>query len=138
MTASTPRIAATTGRPSRLIRLTPLIDVIFILLIFFMLASTLDPRGQLLLGLAEAGGNSQHSPQPIRVVLLPDGARVDGRSIPLASLSEAVVQRLEKTPAVEVTLHTRDGVTLQRLIQTVSDLREAGVGELALLPLTTN
>jgi len=43
-----PRITPQPPPRHALIRLTPLIDVIFILLIFFMLASTLESREQII------------------------------------------------------------------------------------------
>lgn len=84
------RIEVPRRRPA-LIRLTPLIDVVFILLVFFMLASSfLDWRGFDIDVPTEAAESADDLP-PILVVVAPDsGLRVDGEEVAADELAAAV------------------------------------------------
>jgi len=134
MTASTPSIRAPVSRSARLIRLTPLIDVIFILLIFFMLASTLEDHGRVPLGIAEGGASSAAPSDRVHIDLLPEGVRIDGEAFPGGNIVESVRQRLRETPGGLVTIRAREGVGLERLLRTTADLRGAGIDDIALIP----
>lgn len=134
MTASTPVIRAPASRSVRLIRLTPLIDVIFILLIFFMLASTLEDHGRVPLGIAEGRASSERPTDRIHIELAPDGVTVNGALIAADDISEAVLQHRRETPGGIVTIRAREGVGLARLLRTTADLRGAGINDVALLP----
>ncbi|MAL98719.1 MAG: biopolymer transporter ExbD [Alteromonadaceae bacterium] len=66
------------GRPV-LIRITPLIDVVFILLIFFMLTSRLTPLGAVeVSSAAPGGGSSAENDKPNLHLQAPDGLRWNG------------------------------------------------------------
>ena len=134
MTASTPLIQAPASRSARLIRLTPLIDVIFILLIFFMLASTLEDHGRVPLGIAEGGASNAAPTDQVHIDLLPGAVRIDGQAFPASNVAEVVRQRLRETSGGMVTIRTREGVGLERLLRTTADLRMAGIDDIALVP----
>lgn len=134
MTASTPLIGARFPRRSRLIRLTPLIDVIFILLIFFMLASTLEDHGRMPLGITETGASGDRPDDGIRIELLSEGVRINGQRTRAANVVTTVQRRMDEAPGSPVTIRSHDGVTLQRLLETVSDLRAVGIDDLSLVP----
>lgn len=127
-------IGAPPPRAGRLIRLTPLIDVIFILLIFFMLASSLENEGHIPLGIAEPGAPSDDPRERIRVELWPEAVKINGEAIGPGGLAPAVQRHLQATPGRAVTIRSHAGVSLQRLLRTAADLRAAGINELALVP----
>ncbi|WP_308367500.1 MULTISPECIES: biopolymer transporter ExbD [unclassified Microbulbifer] len=77
------------------VNLTPLIDVVFLLLIFFMVSTTFTKESHLKLDLPEAAGpQADNPPSAIEVVINADGSyAVDGRALinkKLATLKSAL------------------------------------------------
>jgi biopolymer transport protein ExbD len=116
-----------------LISLTPLIDVVFILLVFFMLASSfLDWRAIDLDTPAQTA--SQTSLEgAILVEVRRDGLRLSGRSVDRAQLASQVAERLETRPDRPVLVKPADGVVLQEAVDVLDRLTAAGVTELSLI-----
>ncbi|WP_295802038.1 biopolymer transporter ExbD [uncultured Microbulbifer sp.] len=65
------------------VNLTPLIDVVFLLLIFFMVSTTFTKESHLKLNLPEAAGpQAENPPSTIEVLINADGSyAVDGRAL---------------------------------------------------------
>lgn len=117
-------------RPRRRPSLTPMIDVVFLLLVFFMLASRFgtDTVVQLALG----GQGAGYSGPPRLIDVLPEGQRLNGVD---QGLDEVVValDRLTETRADTIVLRARDGAALQRMVTVVAALRAAGYTSVAVL-----
>ena len=121
------------GRAKRSISLTPLIDVVFLLLVFFMLASTFLKFGTVRLETAGAGGGVA---DPAKVVLVHvDGARsykVNG--IPAASEDLAsAVNRLVDQGARDAIVVVRDKAAVDDLIAAVRRLRQSRVSSVRIV-----
>ena len=116
-----------------LISLTPLIDVVFILLVFFMLASSfLDWRSIELNAPGRAGGQ----PSMVGALLVDvtaDGPRLAGESIGLDELYDRVSARLEQRPDQRVLVKPAPDVQLQEVVDVLDSLSEAGVVDLSLI-----
>lgn len=94
--------AAISGRRRPLISLTPLIDVVFILLVFFMLASSfLDWRAIDLTPPARAGSGALMEGAML-VDVRPDGLRLSGERLDLETLAGRVEARLADRPGQSV------------------------------------
>ena len=117
----------------RLVSLTPLIDVVFILLMFFMLATRFEHWQRLPLDTAEAGPG--HGPQGAVLLRLLDGDRMDLGGLPLdpAELPDTIAGRLERAAELRVLVQAGAGVPLQRAIFVLDMLDEAGVRDATLL-----
>ena len=129
-----PFTPAANGGPRRaLISLTPLIDVVFILLVFFMLASSfLDWRTiELNASQRTSGGTSLQGAMLIEVRL--DGARIAGRMVTPENLETTVRQRLQENPDLRVLVKPAEGVDLQRTIGVVDRISAAGAGNMTLI-----
>lgn len=65
------------------VNLTPLIDVVFLLLIFFMVSTTFTRETQLTIDLPEAqGAPREAAQQPVEILVAEDGSyRVNGRPV---------------------------------------------------------
>lgn len=65
------------------VNLTPLIDVVFLLLIFFMVSTTFTRETQLTIDLPEASGSPRETRvQPVEVLVAEDGSyRVNGQPV---------------------------------------------------------
>ncbi|MDF2232068.1 biopolymer transporter ExbD [Albimonas sp. CAU 1670] len=97
----------------RRISLTPMIDVVFLLLVFFMLAARFGTEG-LLPVLAAGGGGGAWSGPPRLVDVRPEGVSLNGTAVAPGELAAALA-RLSDSPDDPVVMRGRDGATLQRL-----------------------
>jgi biopolymer transport protein ExbD len=120
------RIPAQT-RPRQLISFTPLIDVVFILLLFFMLASSFLKWHSIDLNIpAEtAAGTSQEGALLVR--LHADG-RLDlnGRPLSLVALGERVGEHLQRKPRQRILVQPERGVSVQRIVAVLDRLHGVG------------
>ncbi|MEX2617237.1 MAG: biopolymer transporter ExbD [Alphaproteobacteria bacterium] len=115
------------------ISLTPLIDVVFILLVFFMLASSfLDWRaiGLNAPGRAAAAATMEGT---ILVDIRPDGLRLAGRSVSLRELVAQVSDGLRTKPDRKVVVRPDRGIVLQDAVAILDALTAAGVRDLSLI-----
>ncbi|MBZ8118602.1 biopolymer transporter ExbD [Roseovarius sp. LXJ103] len=118
-------------RPSRKPSLTPMIDVVFLLLVFFMLASQFGHDSALTL--SPAGGDAAYSGPPRLVEIGPDGLRLNGAPVAEAALAEALAPLTTGAEDV-IVLRSADATSLQRLIDVAQTLRAAGFATLAVVP----
>jgi biopolymer transport protein ExbD len=115
-------------RPSRrLISLTPLIDVVFILLVFFMLASSgLDWRA-VELSVSSGSGDAQTQSLAVQIRLKADGSLLLGTEpIDIDALRIRMSTTIVKTPKMQIVIDSEPGVRLQRAIDTLDLLTAEG------------
>lgn len=133
-----PPRSAISRRPERagrrpLISLTPLIDVVFILLVFFMLASSfLDWRAVDLNAPAEAKARGSMT-GALLVEVRADGLRLSGEMVSLDTLAARVGARLAQKPDQRVLIKPAAGVVLQETVHVLDRLAAAGVTDLSLI-----
>lgn len=115
------------------IRLTPLIDVVFILLVFFMLASSfLEWRS---FDLALPSGDATPAPDvsPIVIDLDRDGPiRVDGNELESDDLVARVRQLRADAPERPVVVRARDTTPVQVTVRTLDRLSAGGIDQVSL------
>ena len=113
--------------------LTPLIDVVFILLIFFMLVSQFTEWRKIdLTPGATLSGASSDTPS-LALDLLNDGTlRVDGKRTPV--LSDAVALIAADRSRTSIMLGAEDQVAIQRVVEAVDALSAQGLTDVQLLP----
>jgi biopolymer transport protein ExbD len=107
-------------RPS----LTPMIDVVFLLLVFFMLAARFGH--DLSLPMATGGGEAAYDGPPRLVAIGPDTLALNGQTVTPEALPDALAP-LMSDPSDIVVLRPETGVPLQRLIAVSDILRAAGL-----------
>ncbi|MGM0571855.1 MAG: ExbD/TolR family protein [Pseudomonadota bacterium] len=106
------------------IRMTPLIDVVFILLVFFMVTSYLLPTGYLELANDTTAGRSGDSEPLPQLQLLASGElRWEDRDWSAGELSRQLAARNQQ----EVRLSADGDVPLDRFTRTLSTLDNAGI-----------
>lgn len=113
-------------RPSRRvpIRLTPLIDVVFILLLFFMLTSRMEPVGLLQLDTPAPDAGGQTSDRtPARLHLTEEGLQWNGDTLDEQALNDKI--RGYEGESIEIS--TEDNVALGRFSHWLGLVDEAGV-----------
>ena len=120
---STPLIEPRPSRPLA-IRLTPLIDVVFILLVFFMLTTRLLPVGELEINSHQASDTpSQQTPSP-KVVIQPNAQLAwEGKTYSVPELATGLLERGH----TEVRLVTSPEAQLSDFTKTFSGLSAHGL-----------
>ncbi len=127
------RRAARSGRRRALVSLTPLIDVVFILLVFFMLASSfLDWRAIDLSTPARTSADTVME-GAILVEVLPARLRLSGEALSIESLATRVTAQLRERPDQRVLVRPAEGVALQRVVQILDRLAAAGATDVSLI-----
>ena len=118
---------------ARLISLTPLIDVVFILLVFFMLAASFLDWRAVDLTVSSGVTAAPAAGAAIVVGLRADGAaEVDSTPVDPAALRPALAARLAADRARPVVIRSEPGVPLQRAIDTLDLVRALGVASVSL------
>lgn len=109
------------------INVTSLIDVVFLLLIFFVVTSTFLERPGLDLSLPEASSAEVATPREVTVQLQAEGRiLVDGEPIELAALSESLAARLDEAETRRVVLEADERVPHGRVVGVMDAARSAG------------
>ncbi|PAV25138.1 outer membrane transport energization protein ExbD [Tamilnaduibacter salinus] len=111
--------------PKRLpIRMTPLIDVVFILLVFFMLTSRLLPTSQIELeNVTKAGAPSDAEPVPSLTLLGSGDVRWRGEDWSLPALTN----ELEQAAVTELNLSTEGEASLGEFTRVLTTLKQTGI-----------
>ena len=117
-------------RPRRRPNLTPMIDVVFLLLVFFMLASRFGT--EYAVPLSVAGSGTAYSGPPRLVDLTAEGLRLNGIAITPEALTQAL-QSLTDSPTDAIILRAGDGADLQALVVVMDRLTAAGFTRLVLV-----
>lgn len=108
---------------ARALSMTPLIDVIFLLLLFFMLTSTFTRFAEVPLVQAAADPSAEEVEQERMFLRLTgDGLSLNGQLLP-ADFAPAIAFRLDESEALALLSVARD-VTSQNLIETLTVLRD--------------
>jgi biopolymer transport protein ExbD len=121
------------GKPSRRVPLTPLIDVVFLLLIFFMLTSRFLDLGAVGLDAAAAGAETPGLADTIRIDLSGDGRiEIAGASIPREALMTTLRGLLGASAQAPVVVAPDAAVPLETLIPVLDEVRRAGAEQVTL------
>ena len=110
-------------RPRRRASITSLIDVIFLLLLFFMLASSFSKFSEVEIASTPAAAGKT-SDNPILILTVgTDTLLLDGKAVPLSHLAYRleIHENDESVPTVAVKL--TDDVTTQTLIDVLAELK---------------
>lgn len=103
--------------------MTSLIDVIFLLLLFFMLTSTFTRFAEVDLAAGGGGGGTSGGTRPIFLRLSPDALSLNGAENALDTLPEALQARQDDGGTLPVIVALSGAVTAQRLTDLLVTLR---------------
>lgn len=126
------KLAITAPRPKSRISLTPLIDVVFILLLFFMLTSTFSDR--FVMGLNAPVATSKPvelEPEILRVKMTRAGLSLDGEMIQIENLDQALSETADSITGVVI--ETTPGVILEDTVFVMDKLKEYDLGPTSLV-----
>ncbi len=118
------------GGKSITLNLTPLIDVLFLFIIFFMLTGTFKRVGELQLSLPEASTatvSAQVEEARLELVATEEGELLLGEeTIELADLKAALTARLAAAGDQGILVKAESGVTHGRVVELLDIVRDAG------------
>jgi biopolymer transport protein ExbD len=120
------------ARPPLRISLTPLIDVVFILLVFFMLASNFHDWRAIPLQ-ASGSGAGAGMRGALLVEVTAQGPRLAGEALPMPALIDRLHARREGDPDAALLIVARDGVKTGALVRVLDGLEAAGLRDVTLV-----
>ncbi len=124
----------TPRRRRNIVSLTPLIDVVFILLVFFMLASSFQQWSAFQL---EVPANTQSEAEDADIVLIElatdGGLRVDGAPTSMDGFVQRVQAARATDPTRAISVMPAADVPLQRIVEVMDRLAQAGVRDASLV-----
>ena len=115
------------------ISLTPLIDVVFILLVFFMLASSFLDWRHIALQTPAGAAAGVSMTGALLVEVRTDSVRLAGQTLTLDALVEQVARQLGETPDRRILVAPAQGVSLQRAVSVLDRLAAAGADDISLV-----
>ncbi len=130
---------AQTRRRRNLVNITPLIDVVFILLVFFMLAGAIEKPDPLAVDLPQSEAETQGDIEDL-VILIDGSGRVAFQDTPMPNDAELVRTAtiwFAYNPTVTIQLKADAQADAARVISVMELLREAGARSLVLLTVGT-
>ena len=117
-------------RPRRKPSLTPMIDVVFLLLVFFMLAARFGH--DFAITLKAGGGAGEYSGPPRLVRALPEGVLLNGIGMKDEDLAVALTSLTETSEDI-IVLQADQITSTQRIVDILIGLDEAGFSNVALV-----
>lgn len=109
-----------------------MIDVVFLLLVFFMLAARFGTDGLVPVALGGSGGGVAYDGPPRLLDITSDGLRLNGISIPDQQLI-AALEGLISAPDDVILVRPMGDTDVQRLVATLEMLRGHGFSQLVLV-----
>jgi len=112
----------------------PMVNVVFLLLIFFMLVGRVGPKEEFQITPPVSQSGQLESGQPVRVEIDRGGVMaLDGRIIDTTELIVMITDLLRQDPSTQIQLKADAGLDANRLIRTMETLRLIGVAKLTLV-----
>lgn len=116
------------SRRSRELNLTPLVDIVLMLVIFFMLSTSFVVSESMELTLPSGKPSGKASAAGVlRIQLIPTGeVQVDNVIITRENLNTVLVDRLAQDPDKKIAIFTTPGVSVQQLVSVLDDVYLTG------------
>lgn len=135
------RIRDEDGSDELVMNLAPMIDVVFLLLIFFMVATTfVEKEKEMALDLpqAESGDEEESTPEEIVINIMRDGRIiVAGKEVDRAALIESLTRVARRDPETPVTIRGDKEVFHEHVVAVMDACRIAGLSNLGVMTLDT-
>jgi len=125
------RIEPAPARPRRRINLTPMIDVVFLLLVFFMMVSRFGTEQGVAVSVAGTSGSAWTGP-PRLIDIRADSLALNGQLVSAAVLV-VTLRPLMTDPDDPVVLRLAQGSDVQDLMAVIDRLAWAGITRLAVV-----
>lgn len=113
--------------------LTPLIDIIFLLVLFFVLNTSFRQERYIDVNLPESDTSEDIRAEGMVLTLRSDGTiDLDGVEVAWESLTKALENRIGETGAVSVTIRGDEDIDYGRIVSTMDRIRKSGLDAISL------
>lgn len=120
-------------KPITAINMTPLVDIMLVLLIIFILVTQAVDSASVPVKLPKASSPSSSAPSAVLVSLDASGSlRVDGRPSDRPALRQFLSNRARRDTSLQVVLAADERLAYAKVMQVLDDVRGAGVSRYAL------
>jgi len=120
------------------IQITPLIDMVFILLIFFVVTTSFISETGLDIQRPQSSSSEALLRDSIPVAISADGRiTIDSQRIGLFSIRPFLQRRLRMQPELAVVIVADKAVSVDRVVRVMDEIRTAGIQDVALATAAT-
>jgi biopolymer transport protein ExbD len=117
-------------------RILPLINVVFLLLIFFMIAGSLSVTEPFEIDPPASRSQTDHEPDSLMILFGQNGQlALDNLPVNESELMAQVADRIKRQPDTQITLKADTHLPANQLVRFTQALYDAGVKKLSLLTL---
>jgi len=114
------------------INVTPMVDIMLVLLVIFMVTATYITRGAFDVKLPKAENGADVGDSPLQISISAAGTlSLNGSEIDIGKMSEAVVPIIRDNPDVQAVVDGDRGVEYGRVMEVIDTLKTAGVRNFA-------
>lgn len=115
------------------INITPLIDIVFLLLIFFMLATSFIQKSTIEVNLSSGTSQSIEKKNVITIILKKDGnISLNTKLIDLLNIKKEITKKLEQNSNYIFLIKCHKKVEVQKIIRLIEEIRLAGTNKIQL------
>ena len=115
------------------INITPLIDIVFLLLIFFMLATSFIQKSTIEVNLSSGISQSIEKKNVITIILKKDGnISLNTKLIDLLNIKKEITKKLEQNSNYIFLIKCHKKVEVQKIIRLIEEIRLAGTNKIQL------
>ena len=115
------------------INITPLIDIVFLLLIFFMLATSFIQKSTMEVNLSSGTSQSIEKKNVITIILKKDGnISLNTKLIDLLNIKKEITKKLEQNSNYIFLIKCHKKVEVQKIIRLIEEIRLAGTNKIQL------
>lgn len=114
-------------RVSEQLSIAPLIDVVFLLLLFFMVTSSFQHPEAIELDLPQSSTSASDEDRAAEVSVDAAGSTfLDGQPLALEELQSAIAERMAADPETVIAVHTDSSTVVQRMVEVLDAVRAGG------------
>ena len=115
------------------INITPLIDIVFLLLIFFMLATSFIQKSTMEVNLSSGTSQLIEKKNIITIILKKDGnISLNTKLIDLLNIKKEITKKLEQNSNYIFLIKCHKKVEVQKIIRLIEEIRLAGTNKIQL------
>ena len=119
------------------INITPLIDIVFLLLIFFMLATSFIQKSTIEVNLSSGKTVEIENQKNTVVLILNKKGQVylDKKLINISNIRNEITNIIEKNPKYKILIKSHKKIAVQKVIRLIEEVRLAGTDNIKLINL---
>ena len=119
------------------INITPLIDIVFLLLVFFMLATSFIQKSTIEVNLSSGKTVKVENQKDTVVLILNKKGQVylNKKLINISNIRNEITNIIEKNPKSKILIKTHKKIAVQKVIRLIEEIRMAGSDNIKLVNL---